>query len=49
MYLLTICVSSSGNFLCHSFAHLLIAGFVLLVFNFLSCLYILDINPLSDE
>jgi hypothetical protein len=32
-----------------SLVHLLIGLFVLLVFNFLSSLYILDINPLLDE
>jgi hypothetical protein len=43
-----ICASSeNGPF--HSFAHLLIGLFALLVFNFLSSLYTLDINPLSDE
>jgi hypothetical protein len=32
-----------------SFVHLLIGLLVLLVFNFLSSLYILDVNHLSDE
>jgi hypothetical protein len=41
--------SSFEKFLFNSLAHLLIGLFVLLVFKFLSFLYILNINPLSDE
>jgi hypothetical protein len=48
MYLLAIYISSSENYLFHSFAYLLI-GLVILLFTFLSSLYILDINPLSVE
>jgi hypothetical protein len=33
----------------NSFAHLLIGLFALLEFNFWSSLYVLDMNPLSDE
>jgi hypothetical protein len=47
MYLLAICISFE-NCLFNSFVHLLIGLFVLLVFKFLSSLYMLDINPLSD-
>jgi hypothetical protein len=45
MYLLDICTSFDNC----SFAYLLIGLFILLVFNFLSSLYILYINPLFDE
>jgi hypothetical protein len=47
MYLLAICTSSE-NCLFNLLTHLLI-GFFLLAFNFLSSLYIFDINPLSEE
>jgi hypothetical protein len=43
VYLLAICISCFKN--C-SFVHLLIGLFFLLMFNILSPLYILDINPL---
>jgi hypothetical protein len=48
MYLLAIC-TSLGNRPFSSLAHLLIVVFVLLVFHFLSSIYILDRNPLWDE
>jgi hypothetical protein len=49
MYLLTTCTSSFENCIFNSFAHLLGELFILLLFNFWSSLYIMDINPLSDE
>lgn len=45
--LLAICTSSLENNV--RLVHLLIGLLVLLMLNFLSCLYILDINTLSDE
>jgi hypothetical protein len=48
MYLLPIC-APSANHLFKSLAHVLIGLFVHLVFNFLSSLYILHINHLSDK
>ena len=42
--LLVICMSSLEKYLFRSFPHLFIGLFVLLI---LSCLYILEINPLS--
>ena len=45
---LTIRDSSVENSLLNSVLHILIGLFELLVSNFLSSLYILDISPLSD-
>ena len=47
MCLLAICVSSWRNVCLGLFSHFLIGLFVFLVFNCMSCLYILEINPLS--
>jgi hypothetical protein len=48
MCLLAIYISFE-DCLFNSFVYVLIMLFVLLVFNFFSYLYILDINPLSDR
>jgi hypothetical protein len=48
IYSLAIC-SSSENCVFNSFVHLFIEVFVVLVFNFLNCLWILNINPLLIE
>jgi hypothetical protein len=48
MYLLVIFIPSENSPF-SSFAHLLIGLICLLVFNFWSSLYIMDINPLFGE
>jgi hypothetical protein len=45
MYLLAVCIAIK-SFRFESLVYLLIELFILLVFKFLSSLYIVDINPL---
>ena len=47
MWLLAICISALAKCLFRCFSHFLIGFFFFLVLSCMSCLYILEINPLS--
>ena len=46
-FLAIFCMSSFEKCLFWSFSHCLIGLFVFLAFSYMSCLYVLDVNPLS--